>query len=313
MEAHSQTEDGLPEAPDEGYWDALLDSADSECEQPGGRSRIAGRGPGGTTIDWQTLQRLKDEEAVLTCCIAGYNRGGLLAENELVCGFLPVSHLLNCPPCKEEQAREEQLQAYLGRSLDVKIIECDPGRGRVVLSERAAQAIPGTRNQLFHALAPGQKCCGEVTNIKEFGVFIDLGGVEGLVHISELSWGRVSSPDQILALGESVDVQVLGLDEKRGRVSLSLKRLLPNPWEDAAARYPVGMQARGWVSEIVNFGVFVRLEDGLEGLIHNSELGIALELPGSPPIGVGDLLTVEILSVEPTRQRLSLRRIGEQV
>lgn len=309
-EGNEMTSGVQPEQYDEGYWSALLQSEEDECRLTAASARPGPINGGqlGRELDWHKLQHLKDEEAVLECCVEGYNRGGLLAESELLCGFVPISHLVDCPPCKEDHEREQRLKAYLGRSLAVKIIECDQTRGRVVLSERAALAAPGMRNKLFHEMSAGQTLCGRVTNIKDFGVFVDLGGVEGLVHISELSWGRVSNPALLLALDESVDVQVLGLDEKRGRVSLSIKRLLPNPWDDVEARYPAGKTVHAQVSEVVPFGLFVRLEDGLEGLIHKTELRTESNAGQALDFSIGDSIVAEVLSVEPQRQRLSLRR-----
>ena len=149
--------------------------------------------------------------------VTGHNRGGLLVENDAISGFIPFSHLIELAGREHETDRDVSLESYTGKVLNVKVIECVPEDGRVVFSERAALAEPGKRAELFHNLQQGSHVKGTVTNITDFGVFVDLGGVEGLIHISELSWGRVSHPNQIVKLGEEIDVQVL--DISRGAVS----------------------------------------------------------------------------------------------
>ena len=172
--------------------------------------------------------------------VIGHNRGGLLVERRWVLRVYPIF-----PPDRTggQRARHRsrcQPESYVGKVLNVKIIECAPEDGRVVFSERAALAEPGRRAELFHNLQQGSQVKGIVTNITDFGVFVDLGGVEGLIHISELSWGRVSHPHQIVKLGQEIDVQVLDISAERCRVALSLKRMTPNPWERAATDFPVG-------------------------------------------------------------------------
>lgn len=300
-----------PEPLEDAYWAAILQSEDADCRDSSlffaeeDDATGAGCEVNGRKVDWERICSLRAEETVLDCQIEGHNRGGLLAAGEEVCGFVPVSHLVDFPACSGEEERTERLKAYLGRRLRLKIIESDKARGRIVLSERAALAAPGERQRLFRELGAGQRMCGCVTNITKFGVFVDLGGVEGLVHISEISWGRVSDPQRFLALGEKIDVVVLNQDETRGRVSLSMKRLAPNPWERAAECFPVGACLEGEVTEVAAFGIFVCLGEGLEGLIHKSELAESIAAADRPQ--AGDRMKVEVLAVDPERQRLSLR------
>jgi len=203
------------------------------------------------------------------------------------------------------------LKQYIGCRLRLKVIECDPKRGRIVLSQRAAQTEPGQRQKLLEGLEAGSVVNGKVTNVTEFGVFVDLGGVEGLVHISELSWGRVIHPRDYVKLYQSLEVLVLQVNREKCRVSLSMKRLEPNPWEEVCEQCPQGTVLQGTVTQIVKFGAFTRLEGGLEGLIHISEMGV--EAISSPweILDEGQQVEVEVVLVDPQRQRMSLRLVNE--
>ncbi len=199
------------------------------------------------------------------------------------------------------------LKGFIGRKLTVKVIECEKKRGRIVLSERAAQSAPGQRQRLLETLMPEDHVSGPITNITDFGVFIDLGGVEGLAHISELSWGRVNHPGDLFSIGKEQEAMVLSVEREKGRVSLSIKRLLPNPWDTVLERYPHGKAFPVTVVQVVTFGAFVRLEDGLEGLIHISEMDL---IEGDTPadiLSAGEMVMAEIVSADVERQRLSLR------
>jgi ribosomal protein S1 len=150
------------------------------------------------------VKDLYSNDRIVELKVTGHNRGGLLVERDSLCGFIPFSHLIDLMGKVEVSDRDHDLESYVGRSLHLKVIECVPEDGRVVFSERAAQSEPGKRAELFHALQPGQHVNGVVTNVTDFGVFVDLGGVEGLIHISELSWGRVSHPTQIVKIGNTI-------------------------------------------------------------------------------------------------------------
>jgi small subunit ribosomal protein S1 len=221
---------------------------------------------------WNLFCQHRDAGTTVELTVESYNRGGLLVRWEQVVGFVPASQLCDGLRYGDEQTRLKDLATRVGSALTLKVIEVDPVKNRLILSERAARHVAEPNLDVLDELNPGDICHGQVTNLCTFGAFIDLGGVEGLIHISELSWGRVSHPADILQSGEQVEVYVLNVDRGQGRVGLSLKRLLPDPWNSVAERYHVGQVVEGEITNIVNFGAFVRLEEGLEGLNHTSEL-----------------------------------------
>lgn len=238
--------------------------------------------------------------------VIGYNRGGLLVEARGLRGFVPVSHLVHLDDIEEEDTRCDIMESLVGRDVCLKVIEYDPERGRLVLSQRAAEAGPGKRIELLESLQPGQCVHGEVTNITPFGVFVDLGGVEGLVHVSELSWGRVRHPEDVVCCGEDLEVQVLSVDREQVRVALSVKELLPDPWQTVDERFSVGDIVSGEVTNVVKFGAFVGVEDGLEGLIHVSEMGEQAHLEPSDVLCEGDPVRVRIIHIDAKGRRLGL-------
>jgi len=303
---------------DEAWWAALL--ADEEKNKYSGTKELAQadelddheslnskRGLKTSEIDWQMVRNLFARDQVITLDITGFNRGGLLVGGSGLHGFVPISHLLDINCLTGENEKETILAGYVGRTVAFKVIECDPERGRVVFSERAALAESGKRNLLFGEIYPGKRVCGVVTNITEFGVFVDLGGVEGLIHVSELSWGRVRHPTEVAKVGEMVQAYVIQVDQNRSRIALSLKRLIPNPWETAEERYHPGDVVTAVITSIVPFGAFARLEEGLDGLIHSSEYAGAVTPDGSEEsLYEGQAVMVKVISVDAARQRLGL-------
>lgn len=258
-------------------------------------------------IDWGLAQQLYQEDNSVELEVTGHNRGGLLVGGDSLHGFVPISHLIDLSGEIGDTERDTLLSDYLGRQISLKVIECDSERGRVVFSERAAQAEAGRRNELFEKIKNGDRITGEVTNITDFGVFLDLGGVEGLIHVSELSWGRVRHPCDVAEIGEQLTAFVLNIDRSRCRIALSLKRLNPNPWETAEERYQMGQIVDATVTSVVPFGAFARLEEGLDGLIHKSELGIDIEnIAPSDLLQEGQQVQVRIINVDSSKQRLGL-------
>jgi small subunit ribosomal protein S1 len=256
--------------------------------------------------NWDMLKELYAKDRIITMKVTGHNRGGLLVESEGIAGFIPFSHLIELAGREHETDREVSLETYVGKTLNVKVIECVPEDGRVVFSERAALAEPGKRTELFHNLQQGSQVKGVVTNITDFGVFVDLGGVEGLIHISELSWGRVSHPNQIVKLGEEIKVQVLDVSPERCRVALSLKRLVPNPWERAVTDFPIGTIHNAVITSVMSYGAFARIEAGVEGLIHGSEMVLAPNQSPREILAEGQELQVRILHLDAAHQRMGL-------
>jgi small subunit ribosomal protein S1 len=308
--------EGGPAPLDESWWEAVLAEDEAQYTSPPAKATPDGQASSPyspahnqakdmESVDWDRAIDLYEKDHAIELIVNGHNRGGLLVNGKGLQGFVPISHLIEMPAEKADP--EEWLDNYIGQALWLKIIECDPERGRVVFSERAALAEPGSRNELLENLKPGDCIFGTVTNITDFGVFVDLGGVEGLIHVSEISWGRVRHPSDVVQLGEQLEVHVIHVDQERARVALSLKRLFPNPWETAQERYFPGQIIEATVTSIVPFGAFARLEEGLDGLIHVSE--ICPDDTVTKPADIlreGQRVRVRVLHVDGSRQRLGL-------
>jgi small subunit ribosomal protein S1 len=313
-----------PPQPDEAWWSALLSDEEkhNQAQSFGNSGRhvhpakdtLAVRDEGierteekGDLVDWDRARALFERDETLNLEVIGFNRGGLLVGGDGLHGFVPISHLVEVNCQLDEKERDERLKIYIGRSINLKVIECDPARGRVVLSERAALAASGRRNQLFDDISPGDRVCGTVTNVTDFGVFVDLGGVEGLIHVSELSWGRVRHPADVACVGDQISAYVVQVDKTRSRIALSLKRLSSNPWETAEMRYHPGDVVQAIITSIVSFGAFARLEEGLDGLIHATEFSRDLSDNSQiPTLSEGQVVRVRVLSVDASKQRLGL-------
>jgi small subunit ribosomal protein S1 len=260
----------------------------------------------GSAEDWSWARELYESDNTVELPAIGYNRGGLLVQAHGLRGFVPVSHLVSLPAASEGADRSDQLSELVGTTLCLKVIEFDPERGRLVLSQRAAQAGPGCRTELLSRLRPGDRVSGIVTNITRFGVFVELGGVEGLIHVSELSWGRVRHPSDAVCCGQPVEVKVLSVDREQGRVALSLKDLMPDPWQTVESRYSVGEIVEGVVTNVVRFGAFVGLEEGLEGLIHISEFGGGCGVQAQSGLQEGERVRARVVHIDGAERRLGL-------
>lgn len=309
--------EGGPPPLDESWWEAIM--AEDETLPALTLSRSAGVSPAASknnalhtsfeqaAVDWALAESLFMEDCVCTMQVTGHNRGGLLVSGQGLQGFVPVSHLLELTGDRSGIIPDDWADAYLNCSLRLKIIECDQERGRVVFSERAALAEPGSRNHLLNRLHPGDCVMGKVTNITDFGVFVDMGGVEGLIHVSEISWGRVRHPSDVVSYGQNIEVYVINVNQERSRVALSLKRMHPNPWETAEVRYQPGLITDAVITSIVPFGAFARLEEGLDGLIHISETYQDGEhVPPDELFCEGQKVKVRVLHVDAANQRLGL-------
>ena len=290
---------------DDGWWASVLAEEESQASIPPEKGQKAEE-IGNPASDWGKAQLLYHQDEIVSIKVTGQNRGGLLVEGDGLNGFVPCSHLVDLAFQSDEDCREDILTTYIGRMLRLKIIECAPEEGRLVFSERAARSEAGKRPELFSTIRVGQHLSGEVTNITEFGVFVDLGGVEGLIHISELSWGRVAHPNQVCKVGQPVEVLVMEVIPERCRIALSLKRLISNPWETAPESYPINIVVPAVVTALVPYGAFARLEEGLEGLIHASEIPMPPNHAVKDFLSPGQTVRVRILQVDASRQRLGL-------
>ncbi len=259
-----------------------------------------------TTDPWLLAEEAYEAESKLDLTITGYNKGGLLVEWHGLPGFIPASQLIDFPQFHVASKRLQVLTRSVGEVLTLRIIEVNPPLNRLILSERAAQVEPEQRQSILETLMPGDILTGKVTNLTDFGAFIDLGGVEGLIHISELSWSRVPHPSKVVKPDEEVKVLVLGVDQENERVALSLKQLYPDPWKTAESRYQPGQLVEGVVNNIVNYGAFVLLEPELEGLIHISELAEGAFLHPRNVVEIGDKVTARVLQVDGRAKRLAL-------
>jgi small subunit ribosomal protein S1 len=248
---------------------------------------------------WGTIEKIKEEDGVVTGQVIEVVKGGLIIDIGLR-GFLPASLV--------EMRRVRDLQPYVGQELEAKIIELDKNRNNVVLSRRAwlEQTQSEVRQNFLTQLQKGQIRKGVVSSIVNFGAFVDLGGVDGLVHVSELSWKHIDHPSQVVEVGQEVTVEVLDVDMDRERVSLSLKATQEDPWQAFARTHQIGQIVPGKVTKLVPFGAFVRVEEGIEGLVHVSELAERhVEIP-EQVVQVNDDVMVKIIDIDLERRRISL-------
>src|SRR5262245_24528072 len=254
--------------------------------------------------DWEAARTLLNSEDVVEVTVTGYNRGGVLVRWKRLEGFIPTSHLVTVGAGGND--RRDSLNTLNARVLGVKVIEVDQERRRLIFSEREAQREwrQQQKARLLSELMEGDVVTGTVTGLRDFGAFVNLGGADGLIHVSELAWHRVDHPRDVLKIGDEIEVYVLSLDRETNRIALSRKRLLPDPWSDAMNRYHEGQQVEGTVTNVVDFGAFIALDNGLEGLLHLSEMGDgALKEPYSY-VKKGDRLSLRISHLEPEKRRV---------
>jgi len=266
--------------------------------------------------DWERAKAMHEAGELFEGEVIGANKGGVIVAFGRLRGFVPASQLVRLPPQREGQSHQERLKGLVGRQLTVKVIEVDPRRRRLILSERAAhrERRAAQREKLLAELQPGDVRRGTVTNLQSFGAFVDLGGADGLIHVSELAWYRVKHPREVLQVGQEVEVYVLNVDREENRIALSLKRLQPDPWMQVAQKYNRGDTIEVEITNVTSFGAFARVEEGVEGLIHVSELSHEPVESPAQVVRRGQRLRVQIISIDPDRQRigLSLKRVEEQ-
>ena len=263
---------------------------------------------------WRAMQELFEAGTIIDAPVIDHNKGGLIVDCGIR-GFVPISQIVDFPRRPQnEQPRDaaqeiaEKLQPYIGRKLRLKILEVNRKANRLILSEKVAlyEERREKRDELFSSLQVGQKVTGSVRSIAPFGIFIDLGGIDGLVHKSELSWNKVNNPESGYKVGDEVEAEVIDINHERGRISLSIRRLQPDPWESTVADFKVGDVIDGTVTKLVNFGAFVRVREGLEGLIHISELSHQRVAHPGDVVHEGQVLKLKIISLDSERHRLGL-------
>ena len=257
---------------------------------------------------WRILEKAMDNDETCKGVITGSNRGGAVVESEGVQGFIPLSQLVG--PARElyVPGGEPPKEGFIGMEVEFKIIELNRRRNRAIFSERAAlQAWKQIQKmRLVQELTEGEIRRGRVAGISNFGAFVDLGGADGLIHISELSWEPVKSPDEIVTVGAEIDVFVLRVDRENLKIALSLRRLQPEPWDEIETKFSVGQTVTGTVTKLANFGAFARIDRGIEGLIHISELAHQVIKHPRDVVNEGDELQLKIIRIEPERRRLGL-------
>ena len=290
---------------------------------------------------WRVLEKAMEAGDSITGVILGFNRGGAIVEAEGVQGFVPMSQLVSVSRAQIREAQEPRPGADagqeaqtedgeeagepeppppspdIGRELEIKVLEVNRGRNRAIFSERQAvqQKREEQKARLIQELTEGEVRRGRVTGISSFGAFVDLGGADGLIHISELSWNQVGSPEEVVQVGDEVDVFVLKVDAENKKIALSLRRLQPEPWDSIQEQYSVGDIVPATVTKLTNFGAFARVEGSggsVEGLIHISELSSRMISHPREVVREGDPVKLKILRIEPDRRRLGLSLLRAQ-
>ncbi len=261
--------------------------------------------------DWDTAEELMKSQAMFEATVESFNRGGVIVKLGQVRGFVPASQLVSGvqQAANVEDSAEDRWSGLYGEELKLKVIDIDRKRNRLILSERLAMREwrRKQKEQLLESLKEGDVYDGVISSIADFGAFVDLGGADGLIHLSELAWNRVNHPSEVVKVGEKVKVQILSIDTERRRIGLSMRRLAPQPWEIVNNTYEVGQVVRGRVTKLVNFGAFARIGDsGVEGLIHISELAERRINHPKEVVNEGEEYDLRIIRIDTDKRRLGL-------
>jgi small subunit ribosomal protein S1 len=259
--------------------------------------------------DWEYAEELMRTQDIFECPVDSFNRGGVIVKLGQVRGFVPASQLTSAAPVHGEDESNDRYVGLMGGSLKLKVIDIDRKRNRLICSERLAMREwrRQQKEQLLDSLKEGDAMEGVISSIADFGAFVDLGGADGLIHLSELSWNRVNHPGEVVRVGERVKVQILSVDAERRRIGLSLRRLTPQPWQVIGDTYTVGQIVKGQITKLVNFGAFARLVDtGIEGLIHISELAERRVSHPKEVVTEGDVFDLRIIRIDGDKRRLGL-------
>jgi small subunit ribosomal protein S1 len=258
--------------------------------------------------DWIDAEALLESGNIVELEIGGYNKGGAIVPFGRLRGFVPASHLTELSPGMNDRKRQQRLAKLRGEKLPLKVIEVDRRRRRLVFSQKDAQKEweEKRKQELIDSLKVGDVLKGTISGMRDFGAFVDVGGADGLVHISELAWHRVDHPRDVVKVGDEIDVSVLSLDKQDQRISLSRKKLLPNPWETVEERYEVNQLVEGTITRIVNYGAFAEVEPGIEGLLHLSQLSRGNVDRADEVVKEGETHLLRVVSIDRRRQRMGL-------
>jgi len=256
--------------------------------------------------DWTRASELMESGEVIEGEIIGYNRGGLLVQFGRLEGFVPSSHLVEFGQGGADYERSDAMNEMVGQTIALKVIEVNQSRRRLILSQREAQREWRTqqKKKLLEELHVGDIVPGRVTGVRDFGVFVDIGGADGLIHVSEMAWHRVPHPSDVVSIGDEIEVYILELDHEQQRIALSLRRTYPDPWENVEEHYQIGQITEGTVSNVVDFGAFVVLADGIEGLLHITEMGDGTLTEPYSYVKRGDVIPLQIVRIEKDRKRI---------
>jgi small subunit ribosomal protein S1 len=256
------------------------------------------------SLDWNQAEVDMETGVIMELPVVNLNRGGILVQYRQLRGFVPNSHVSSLRYIRNTEERDRLKQELEGETLPLKIIEVDRERRRLVMS--ALEAEKERRKERLNELTEGEIVRGVVENLTDFGAFVNLGGVSGLIHVSKLDWRRVNHPSEVLQAGDEVEVLIEQVDTERERISLNRQAVLPNPWEMASNTYSIGDELEGVVTNVVDFGAFVRVPAGVEGLVHVSEMPTFVTDKPSEIVQRGETVKVRVLSIDPRRERLAL-------
>jgi small subunit ribosomal protein S1 len=262
--------------------------------------------------DWILAEEMLENAEIIEAPVIGYNRGGVIVPFGNLRGFVPASHLIDLRRGMDDRQRQQAMSKLRNETIPMRVIEVNRRRRRLVLSQRDAQKEwqEARKVELIDKLETGDVVKGTVSGLRSFGAFVDLGGADGLIHISELAWHRVNHPREVIRVGDEIEVYVLGLDREEQRIALSRKRMLPNPWSLAEEKYAINQLVEGKVTRIVTYGAFVEIEPGIEGLLHISQLSRDNIEDVSELISEGEIHLLRIISLDTTRQRIGLSLKG---
>ena len=258
--------------------------------------------------DWIEAEALMKSGEIIEGEIIGYNKGGAIVPYGRLRGFIPASHLSELARGMNDRQRQQKLAKLRGSNMPLKVIEVDRRRRRLVFSQRDAQKEweEKRKGELLDKLQPGDVLTGTVSGLRDFGIFVDLGGADGLVHISELAWHRIDHPREVVKVGDEIDVYVLKVDQNDQRISLSRKQLLQNPWSTVEERYDINQLVEGTITRLVDYGAFAEIEPGIEGLLHVSQLSRTNVENASDVVAVDETHLLRVVSIDQERQRIGL-------